>query len=51
LTCRLGRRWARFPWSAFRTNGLREPEILYRFPHPLLVAVWPSSLDAHPHWV
>ena len=51
LACRLGRRLARFPWAAFRTNGLLQPEIIYRFPHPLLFALWSSALDAHRHTV
>ena len=30
LNCRLGRRWARLPCVAFRTNGLLQPDIFYR---------------------
>jgi hypothetical protein len=51
LACRLSRRLTSLPSAAFRTNGLLQPEIVYRFPHPLLFAVWSSSLDAHPHSV
>jgi hypothetical protein len=32
-------------------EGLRQPEIICRFPHPLFFAVRSSCLDAHPHSV
>jgi hypothetical protein len=47
LACRIGRRLARFPWAAFRTNGLLQPEIVYRFRAPTSLRRMSSSPDAH----
>jgi hypothetical protein len=57
LTCRLGRRLARFPWAAFRANGLLAPtQELLPFPAPtslrrvVVVSRCSSALGLIPWW-